>query len=715
MVDCQLNTTAPPGEVGGFLTEVADLMFARVGWREEDYVYTCMDWNAMVADLEDDNGTCYMSAAGIPVTTDEASKGIKFSWTMYRNFLSILIYVPETTYNTWTFLTPFTWDLWLALALTAVGVGFIVWLAEWASTKRAAHGSPFSELSLEGLSYSTWQSTGKLVQGTQELDGVNTLAARVIVWTYSLLIMVAIATYTGKTAATLTSTSINTNIHGIADLRGKAVATWDGYKDIFDGIKGLKYPFRPVYMAWNNKVDEQLLLDTLRSEKITALVIDIVFTQSKASAACDLHVVGEKFEPSDLALAFPKGFLDNVAIQRFSYAIKANEEDSLIDPVTQRYFNGSSTCPVRSNDDAPIGFGSMLGLWYIMGASFLFALFAIAASHISWATGTTARLQRSTHHVLSRARSASGRLSNSMSHSFQRSHTRFTFMRGPTAVAEDVEEYASDSEGGNLPAEDVHDAPAITDLGDPIWKDVEDPCEAGCVARGTASGERPERHPAVGTGPGERGPISAAAARNKGVSGRGGEPRQFAAAAEDGLAGQGGRKEGNITSRGDGSGNRSSAGDEEGTSPEVWGGVDGLGMVHALSGGEGGGSFRRRRFLEQQPGGSPRGSGSQGGAHGSIASGRCSDGGTGSHFPCPVSEEDGWLEGPAADGWMKGEKSDAYKSEDGALHQDGETPEEWEQRLADVIQRVMARARRQLQARVAIILETAQQSQLQEE
>lgn len=40
-----------------------------------------------------------------------------------------------------------------------------------------------------------------MVQVTQQLDKVNTLAARVIVWTYSLLIMVAVATYTGSSPA----------------------------------------------------------------------------------------------------------------------------------------------------------------------------------------------------------------------------------------------------------------------------------------------------------------------------------------------------------------------------------------------------------------------------------------------------------------------------------------------------------------------------------
>jgi hypothetical protein len=41
-------------------------------------------------------------------------------------------------------------------------------------------------------------AAGKIVQMTQKLDHVNTLAARIIVWTYGLLVMVVLATYTGS-------------------------------------------------------------------------------------------------------------------------------------------------------------------------------------------------------------------------------------------------------------------------------------------------------------------------------------------------------------------------------------------------------------------------------------------------------------------------------------------------------------------------------------
>lgn len=45
------------------------------------------------------------------VTTENASLGLKFSWNMYRNFMAILIYATAVSYETWGFLSPFTWDV----------------------------------------------------------------------------------------------------------------------------------------------------------------------------------------------------------------------------------------------------------------------------------------------------------------------------------------------------------------------------------------------------------------------------------------------------------------------------------------------------------------------------------------------------------------------------------------------------------------------------
>eukprot|EP00884_Botryococcus_braunii_P020510 jgi/Botrbrau1/7142/Bobra.0143s0019.1 len=311
---------------------------------------------------------------------------MKFSWPQYHNELVILIAASATGVNTWGFLTPFSWQLWVALVATSLLVGLLVWVAEWAATRREASGSKFSTANMKTIGYSAWQAAGKIVAITQNLDKVNTLAARIIVWAYGLLIMVVLATYTANTAAQLTTVSLQTNIHNLADLRGKAVGTWDGYKRIFNGSNAQDYPFSPQFLPWNNEADEAVMLQALRSNRIVALLIDEPFAQVKASTNCDLHIVGSSFEPTDLGLAFPSWFPDR-DIRLFSEASKANAEDGLLKNVYRKYFNSSTACDPLDTSGA-IQFTQLSGLWYIMGMAIVVAIFCIAGSHITWATGT---------------------------------------------------------------------------------------------------------------------------------------------------------------------------------------------------------------------------------------------------------------------------------------------------------------------------------------
>lgn len=45
------------------------------------------------------------------LTVERGEKGIQFSWANYRNELSILTHAAAPVYDTWGFLTPFTWQV----------------------------------------------------------------------------------------------------------------------------------------------------------------------------------------------------------------------------------------------------------------------------------------------------------------------------------------------------------------------------------------------------------------------------------------------------------------------------------------------------------------------------------------------------------------------------------------------------------------------------
>jgi hypothetical protein len=62
-------------------------LFRRVaehlGWNASSYQFRCMDWDAMIDDLRSPNGSCYLSAAGVEVTTNYLDEGFRFTWPTY--------------------------------------------------------------------------------------------------------------------------------------------------------------------------------------------------------------------------------------------------------------------------------------------------------------------------------------------------------------------------------------------------------------------------------------------------------------------------------------------------------------------------------------------------------------------------------------------------------------------------------------------------------
>ena len=60
------------------------------------------------------------------------AKGIQYSWPTYRSGLKVMVASQKTYAGMWAFTAALTWDLWLALGLTAVAISFVVFgLERW--------------------------------------------------------------------------------------------------------------------------------------------------------------------------------------------------------------------------------------------------------------------------------------------------------------------------------------------------------------------------------------------------------------------------------------------------------------------------------------------------------------------------------------------------------------------------------------------------------
>lgn len=62
MVTCRPD--ADGSTYSGFQIELFRKGAQHLGWKDDDYYFTCEDWTPMIDDLLSSNGTCTMAAAG---------------------------------------------------------------------------------------------------------------------------------------------------------------------------------------------------------------------------------------------------------------------------------------------------------------------------------------------------------------------------------------------------------------------------------------------------------------------------------------------------------------------------------------------------------------------------------------------------------------------------------------------------------------------------
>lgn len=48
----------------GYMVELFRMLASELNWQDTDYYFTCMEYSAMIADLQDPAGNCSMSATG---------------------------------------------------------------------------------------------------------------------------------------------------------------------------------------------------------------------------------------------------------------------------------------------------------------------------------------------------------------------------------------------------------------------------------------------------------------------------------------------------------------------------------------------------------------------------------------------------------------------------------------------------------------------------
>jgi len=144
---------------------------------------------------------------------------------------------------------------------------------------------------------------------------LSSFGARLASIPFAFMTVILMSTYTANLAAVLTVNQINSQVHSIYDLKGKAVSTNDIYQDRLR----VRYGIVSTQLAYNSIQDMIDAGKEVGDGLLAALISDAPILQYALSSLdwCDTSLLPAEVEPFSYGLAFKMGTAD-VIIDSFS-------------------------------------------------------------------------------------------------------------------------------------------------------------------------------------------------------------------------------------------------------------------------------------------------------------------------------------------------------------------------------------------------------------
>ncbi|KAL5200913.1 hypothetical protein ABZP36_035267 [Zizania latifolia] len=393
-VDQATNIT----DAGGFVVEVFEAAVRLLPYALPfEYVKAeSMPYDKLVQLVA--NGTFDAAVADITITAAR-SNHVDFTLPYMVSGIAMVAPLRDNRRNqTWVFLKPLRYDLWLASAAFFLFTGFAVWAVEHRKNDEFRGPPSYQVGTLLYFGFST------LVFSHRENLRNNLSRFAVVVWCFVVLILQS--SYTASLTSMLTVPQLEPVIGDYAELwRGTAKVGIMNNSFMQDTMTRSGFPHsRLVPYKAAQSFHEALINGTIGS-----IVDEIPYLRIFLKSYCNrFSMTGKTNKTGGFGFAFPKGSPYVADLSRAILALTETEEMNLIE---RKWFGETDGCaatqavgPFTSDS---LSFGSFWGLFLITGATSLLccaihlATFVVAnwpyirqlASHTSW-RGVIRRLAR---------------------------------------------------------------------------------------------------------------------------------------------------------------------------------------------------------------------------------------------------------------------------------------------------------------------------------
>ncbi|XP_010457602.1 PREDICTED: glutamate receptor 3.4-like isoform X1 [Camelina sativa] len=317
--------------------------------------------NEVVADKYD------VAVGDITIVTNR-TRYVDFTQPFIESGLVVVAPVKEAKSSPWSFLKPFTIEMWAVTGAFFLFVGAMVWILEHRFNEEF-RGPPRRQLiTIFWFSFST-------MFFSHRENTVSSLGRLVlIIWLFVVLIINS--SYTASLTSILTVRQLTSRIEGIDSL-----VTSNEPIGVQDGTFARNYMVNELNIAPSRIVplkDEEQYLSALqrgpRNGGVAAIVdelpyIEVLLTNSN----CKFRTVGQEFTRTGWGFAFQR---DSPLAVDMSTAILQLSEEGELEKIHRKWLNYKHECSMQisNSEDSQLSLKSFWGLFLICGITCFMAL-----------------------------------------------------------------------------------------------------------------------------------------------------------------------------------------------------------------------------------------------------------------------------------------------------------------------------------------------------
>lgn len=389
MVYCTPETNEPSTFTGLSIEIFRDVALKSHLWTEGvDYKFVCLEETTPTILREyivPVDGPCDLFIAATTILAERTDMGVAWAYPYYDGSIGVVVHSDPQTSSGWAWTKPYTWNLWLALGLTALALPTIVYVLGAYSLRSSVRTEQVAAGYFDMLGKTLWIMLGKMAL-------LQSCAAHTIFIVLAFSAVILVSSYTANLTAYLTVRKLS-RLDSIQDLHGLAVSTVEAYQQRLQTNYGLK-TFRTQVRSID---DVRREAGYVANGQLSAFLIDREAAEFVVATwpNCSLTVLPTTLEPFDYGLAF-NSRIDRRIVENFNKAIIKKSEDGTISALADTFLLRDSPClhGMDTDEEGQITFSDVYGLWILVTCAVFVAVVTVVALrvHRSRSKQTPARL-----------------------------------------------------------------------------------------------------------------------------------------------------------------------------------------------------------------------------------------------------------------------------------------------------------------------------------